>query len=338
MKTCRGTLPALGWCAFLLLTCVGTSRAREVHHYVFFNRERERIAESAFLETKAFEGAQLKYSWRELERGKDGYDFGDIEHDLAFLNSKRKKLFIQVQDISYDMSIIPVPRYLLNDPQYHGGVDKQYSVEGDDDAHATPEGWVARRWDPAVRDRFQRLIAALGKNLDGRIEGINLAETAIDFGNTGRLYPNGFTGEVYCDAVISNMAALKRAFPKSVAMEYANFMVGSKPSEDAQGYLRAVYQRARELKVGMGGPDLLPYKPGQMANSYPLLRECAGRIPTGIAVQEGNHGYKNPKTGKQVTISELIAFATEYLQVQYIFWCTQPFYSGDLVPFLQAKR
>ena len=47
-----------------------------------------------------------------------------------------------------------VPRYLLDDPKYHGGADKQYAIAGDYEAHAKPAGWVARRWDPAVRERF----------------------------------------------------------------------------------------------------------------------------------------------------------------------------------------
>ena len=115
-------------------------------------------------------------------------------------------------------------------------------------------------------------------------------------------------------------------------MQYANFMPGKVT------YLRDLYQRARELQVALGGPDLLPYKPGQMHNSYPLLREFAGRIPTGIAVQDGNYEHRNPKTGSQVTIGELTGFATEYLKVDYIFWCTQePFYSRDLLPFLKAR-
>src|SRR5206468_4628526 len=68
--------------------------------------------------------------------------------------------------------------------------------------------------------------------------------------------------------------------------------------------LRRVYQRARELGVGVGGPDLLPYKPGQMSHSYPLIRECAGKVPTGIAVQDGNYQHKNPKSGQLITIAE----------------------------------
>jgi hypothetical protein len=121
-------------------------------------------------------------------------------------------------------------------------------------------------------------------------------------------------------------------------MQYANFMPGEwLPGKD-WSHLRSVYQRAKELKVGVGGPDLLPYKPGQMNHCYPLIRESAGSVPTGIAVQEGNYRHKNPKTSQPVTISELVGFAAEHLQVDYIFWCTQePFYSEKLMPFLQAQ-
>jgi len=256
-----------------------------------------------------------------------------------FLNSKGKKLFLQLQDASFDPTIVNVPRYLVNDARYHGGADKQYSIKDDDEQGAVPEGWVARRWDPAVQGRFHKLLFALGKEFDGKIEGINLAETAVSFGESGRLFPKGFTPPAYRDAVVSNMTALKRAFPKAVTMQYANFMPGEWLPDKDQGYLRSVYERAKTLKLGVGGPDLLPGRPGQMSHSYPLIREAGSGVPTGIAVQEGNYQHTNPKTGRPNTIPELIAFATEYLEVDYIFWGTQePFYSKELLPFLQAQR
>lgn len=313
--------------------------AEGVRHYVFFNRERERIHEETFLNTTALAGAQLKYTWRELEPGPDVYDFTAIRNDLAFLKSKGKKLFLQLQDVTFDPAYICIPKYLLNDPRFHGGADKQYTIEGEDEAHAIAQGWVARRWGRAVQERFHKLLFALGKEFDGKIEGINLAETAVDFGEKGGLFPKGFTSNGYRDAILANMAALKRAFPKSVTMQYANFMPGEwLPGQD-RGYLRSVYERARELKVGVGGPDLLPYRPGQMNHAYPLIRASQGRIPTGIAVQEGNYGAKNPRTGKQMTIAELIGFAQDYLKVDYLFWCTEePFYSRHLLPFLNKAK
>jgi hypothetical protein len=313
----------------------GSPRSSQIHHYVFFGMDRERIREKTFLDTSRLVGAQLKYTWRELEPKPDTYDFQGIHQDLIFLRTRKKRLFLQLQDTSFAPSLLCVPQYLKDDPRYHGGADKQYAINGDDERNAVPEGWVARRWDPAVQERFYKLLSALGKEFDGQIEGINLPETSVDFGESGRLFPKGFTPVVYRDAILANMAVLKRAFPRSVTMQYANFMPGEWLPEQDRQYLRSIYQGALRLKVGVGGPDLLPYKKGQMDHSYPLLRSMQGRIPTGIAVQDGNYGSVPPKTGRPLTIPELLQFATDYLHVDYIFWCTEePYYSQKLLPFL----
>jgi len=326
----------------LIWLCGISVSAKPVHHYVFFGQDREKIkTDSGFLGTQAFEGAQVAYSWRQLEPQKDQYDFSAIREDLAFLTSKGKKLFVQLQDTTFNESRIPVPRYLLNEPQYNGGADKQYRVKDSDEEHAVVDGWMVRRWDPAVQERLHKLLVALGKEFDGRIEGINFAETSAGFGESGRLFPKGFSFQTYRDAIITNMKALRQAFPKSVVIQYANFMPGewrATPAED-KGYLRAVYKAARELKVGVGGPDLLPYRPAQLKTSYPLIREVAAAVPVGIAVQDGNYEDRDPKTEKPITISALLNFATDDLKVNYIFWCTQePYYSEQLVPFLRRLK
>ena len=196
----------------------------------------------------------------------------------------------------------------------------------------------SRRWDPAVRERFHKLILELGKQFDGKIEGINLPETATSFGSSGRFFPEGFTAEVYRESILANMEVLKRAFPKSVAMVYANFMPGEWLPGTDNGYLASLYQRARQLKVAMGGPDLLPYKRGQMNHSYRFLPQLDGVVPTGIAVQFGNYDFENPKTNRRVTIQELFEFASDSLKVDYIFWSIQePYYSKEVIPFLNGK-
>lgn len=330
-------LAKLACCALLLLLACSsdTAFAKSVRHYVYFNRERERITDASFLRAKAVEGAQLKYVWRELEPEPGRYDFSAIRRDLAYLTAHGKKLFIQLQDVSFDASIVNVPPYLLRDARYNGGADRDYMIEGDAEASARPSGWVARRWDAAVQERFHKLLFALGREFDGRIAGINLPETSVSFGESGRLFPKGFTFERYRDSVIANMKTLKRAFPKSVAMQYANFMPGEwLPGKD-RSYLRSVYKAAGESRVAVGGPDLLPYKRGQMNHSYGLIRELDGQVPTGIAVQSDNYEYENPRTGKPTTISEFVEFATGYLKVDYIFWeFREPFYSRQLMPFL----
>jgi hypothetical protein len=205
------------------------SSAKSIKHYVFFGMDREKLKDAtAFQGLKGFDGAQITYSWRQLEPGKDEYDFSMIREDLAFLSSKEKKLFIQLQDVSFSEKWIHVPRYLLRDPQYGGGADKQYDYKFVDHRETDVKvlGWMARRWDENIRARFKKLLVELGKEFDGKIEGLNLAETAYSIGDTGALFPKGFTFEKYRDGTIDNMQSLREAFPKSVVLIYANFMPG----------------------------------------------------------------------------------------------------------------
>lgn len=323
-------------CCMLMLASSLAANSQRMHHFVFFGMDREKVHSKIFLQSKILEGAQLKYSWKELEPEKDAYEFGEIRKDLEFLKSHGKKLFVQLQDSTFDEKHIFVPKYLQSDPQYHGGADRQYELAGKNEENSAPAGWVARRWDPAVQTRFFRLLQALGKEFDGQIEGINLPETAVEFGETGRHFPKGFTPSKYRDAILTQMKALKSAFPKSATLQYANFMPGEWLPESDRGFLKSVYARAKDLKVGTAGPDMLPWKPGQMKHSYPLIRSNAGLVPTGIAVQEGNYSAKNPKTGMPVTLSELYDFAHDYLKVRYVFWCDEePHFSKGVIPFLE---
>ncbi len=326
-------------CFYMAFLSIRSVFADEIHLYVFFGRDRDGIRQQSFLETKAFEGAQLKYFWRELEPEKDRYDFLEIRKDLAYLTAHKKRLFIQLQDSTFDPVSFAVPAYLRTDPRFHGGVAPQYSLPKEDETHAVIAGWVARRWDSAVQERFHRLLAALGREFDGKIEGINLAETAVDFGESGRLFPSGFTPKGYQGAIIAQMKVLKGAFTRSVVMQYANFMPGEWLPYDDKSYLKSVYQQAAHFGVGVGVPDLLPYRKAQMNHSYPLLQMISEKVPTGVAVQDGNCEEINVKTGKRFTIAELLRFAKEYLRVKYVFWGMQePYYSKHLIPFLNPKE
>jgi hypothetical protein len=223
-----------------------------------------------------------------------------------------------------------VPAYLLSDSTYHGGQASQYGIR--EDGTPVKSGWVARRWDDAVARRFERLLARLAERFDGRIEGINLPETAVDFPERPGLVPEGFSSKVYVSAIKRYMKSLRENFKESVPILYANFM----PSDNKED-LRELYDYAREIKIGMGGPDIKVYKRFQMQNSYPLIRSVSGVVTTGMAVQDGNFGTIISKTGKQVTFTDILNFAEEYLQLDYIFWgIEEPYYSEQVLPYLQG--
>src|SRR4051812_42499239 len=79
-----------------------TAENKSVQNFVFFGRDRERISDENFLSTPKFVGAQLMYAWSELERGEGEYNFSEIQKDLDFLNARGKKLFIQLQDTTFN--------------------------------------------------------------------------------------------------------------------------------------------------------------------------------------------------------------------------------------------
>jgi hypothetical protein len=181
-------------------------------HFVF-GSARVRIRDPEFLATKAIRGT-TKYTWKELELSAIT-GARACSDDCAFLSRNGKKLWIQIQDVSFDKAAIPVPNYLRSDPAFSGGVAEKFESPDDDVAHEHSDGWVVRRWDPAVQDRFGKLLEAIAAKLDGRIEGINLAETAISFGKKREHQPAGFAPDAYAKAVQRTMTAARAVFNKS---------------------------------------------------------------------------------------------------------------------------
>jgi hypothetical protein len=301
--------------------------------FVFFGGERERIHAEEFLACEAIAGAQLKYTWRQLEPERDRYALQALVEDCEFLGKHGKKLWVQVQDVSFGETV-PVPEY-LRDAAFGGGVAAKYESPDDDPAHERPDGFVARRWDPAVQARFAKLLAAMGKELDGRIEGINLAETAIGFGTKPEHQPAGFTPARYAAAVCENLSAARAAFPKSRVIVYANFMPGEWLPWDDLGYLRSVCEHAAKVGVGLGGPDLLPFRKGQQNHCLKFVAARRAGVVAGLAVQDGNLAAIDPQTGKAVTAAELLRYAREQLRLDYVFWGTEePYWSQQVLPLL----
>jgi len=305
-------------------------------NFIYFGLERARIHETSFLSNPGAVGAQLKYTWRELEPERDRYAFDSIRADLAFLEEHGKQLFIQLQDVSFEGRGPNVPDYVLSDPAFHGGVALQYYLEDDDPARPIPEGWLARRWDPAVRARFSRLLEELAASFDGRIAGLNLPETAIGFGRAD-LWPDGYTPDAYYRGIMELLDSAAAAFDRSPVVIYANFMPGEELPDEDRGYLKGVYARAESLGLGVGGPDLLPNRWFQRQHSLPLIAGRSAGTIAAVAVQWGNLEDRNRTTGERVTVDELYRFAKDELRLDFLFWGTQePFYSRDILPYLRS--
>lgn len=301
----------------LLFIGIGNVLAAPPKHYLYTSSgELEQLG--ALLTRPDIEGVQIVYSWKLLENAEGQYDFSAIEEDLARLGKLDKKLFIQIQDRFFTADARNIPLYLQQEPVYHGGL----MAQSDNAGEGMPEGqgWVAMQWQPSVRARFQALLAALAASFDGRIAGMNLPETAIDIDVNDAA--SGFTCEGYFAATLDNIRFARNAFKQSHVVQYVNFF----PCEwnDDQRYMSRLFEFAANNRIGLGGPDIVPYKKAHMNAAYPFLNRYKKRLEqVTMAVQEPTLTYTNPKTGTPFTREEFVTFAEDYLGVDIIFWSTQ---------------
>ena len=260
------------------------------------------------------QGVQVLYIWKNLEPEKGVYDFSMIEHDLATARRHGKQFWLQIQDRSFRPEHRWFPRYLLTDPEYGGGIAPQFDDRGGGEK---PLGWVVRKWDPEVQARYHALIAALAKRFDGRILGFNTEESAAGISKTNP--PEGYSCDAYFEAPKENILFARTAFKRSHVVQYVNFW----PCEwgNDRGYMSGFFAFAAANRIGVGGPDIVPHRPGQMKNSYPFIHAYQGKVPVvAMAIQEPTLDYLNPVTNKPFTRDEFISFAIDYLGVDVIFW------------------
>ncbi|KAG0206696.1 hypothetical protein BGX28_001895 [Mortierella sp. GBA30] len=262
-------------------------------------------------------GAQMIYTWKQLEKSKGVYDFSGIESDLKTLDAVGKKLFVQIQD-RFDVpgnQSKRIPNYLLVEQEYEGGLLMQKNSE----THL-PDGWQTKHWVPAVRKRFQALLYALAQQFDGKIYGLNLPETAFDH--------DGIISTTLCDkyfdAEMENVAYASSVFNKSVVVQYMNFWPCETPTY--QPYMKQAFPYAIEKKFGLGGPDVKPWNAYQLQNSYHYFHQYKGQLShVAMAVQQPDLGLINPRTNKTYTVEDFRTFSEDYLGSDIMFWTSYIF-------------
>jgi hypothetical protein len=300
----------------LLAAMPASAEGREdPHNFVFVGGDRA-AAHAALLARADIDGIQVVYPWRMLEPEPGRYDFSAIEADLATADRLGKHLFAQVQDRFFSPEARHLPDYILEGAAYDGGLAQQYDNPGE--GRPVAQGWAAKQWNQALRTRFQALLRALAERFDGRLYGLNLPETAVDLAGTDE----SFTCDAYFAAALDNMAAARAAFARTQVVQYVNFW----PCEwdNDHRYMERAFAFAAERGIGLGGPDIVPWRRGQMKNSYPFFNRYAGKLPlVALAVQEPTLSYTNPQTGERFTRAEFVEFARDYLAADIVFWSAE---------------
>ena len=291
---------------------VNFSKAQTPQNYIYTSSGDLHDIEK-MITRKDIGGVQIVYNWRSLETAKDIYDFSGIEKDLEYLAKLNRKLFIQLQDRFFEPQARYIPDYILNGKEFTGGLVPQYDNPGEN--KPIGNGWVTQHWNPAVQQRFQKLIEELAKKFDGKIQGINLPETSIDIDM--KRDKTGFSCDKYFQAELDNLRFTRNVFKKSYVLQYVNFFPCE--WENDYNYMSRLFDFADKNNIGLGGPDIVPDKNAQMKNSYPFFNRYKGKLSlVAMAVQEPTLTYKNPKTKKPFTKEEFVEYAEDYLGVNII--------------------
>jgi hypothetical protein len=148
------------------------------------------------------------------------------------------------------------------------------------------------QWNRQGQERYQQLLAALAKQFDGHVMGINLPETAIDIDM--KRDKTGFSCDKYFDATMENLAFARNVFHKTYVVQYVNFWP-CKWNDDHR-YISRMFAFAGQNHISLDGPDIVLWKKGQMKNSYPFFHQYKGKLVLGaMAVQEPTLTYTNPR-------------------------------------------
>lgn len=280
----------------------GSAPVIEKHpgHYISMNRFDDQAAMINAIRP-GVAGLQKRYTWAELEPAFDRYDFSGLRSDLDLLAGQGMRLVVFVEDKSFN-GHYPTPVYLQADytPANRNG------------------GYTALRWHPYVLKRFRQLIAALGDRFDTHpaFEGVALQESSLSLGDDV-LDTYGYTPEVYRDALIDAITAARESLPTSQVFWYMNFL------PRGQNYITDIANRAAELGVAMGGPDVLPDAESLQRLVYPFYPEFAGRMVLFNSMQYDSYRHlrADPNSGmKYWSMLELFQFARDQLYVDYLFW------------------
>lgn len=250
-------------------------------------------------------GVSKPYFWKNLEKTKGVYDFTQIEKDLALMNSKGKKLIVQIMDKSFVPGEVAIPNYLVNSsnpqysPEYRGGHTRNFQG-----------GYTTKKWIPAVNARLQAFYAALGARFNGRVEAVQIQETATSL--RGTLTPADYSAAAYTAGTIANMRALKAAFRNTVVQQMFNGM--PTPENISQ-----VFAAARADGISISTVDTNPLDARQWDRYYKYFLPFSSGLNAPIGAMVVNANFKIG-TINEISAATMANFSINKLGANYIFW------------------
>lgn len=283
-----------------------------------------------------FVGVNAFYSWYNLEPKKQGeYDFSAIDNDIAWINKNfpGKKLIIEIwtRDFSKKTYLPTVPQ----NPNEQDTKIPDYIISGDYDnsqgvAGATynSNGRIAAFWAPPVLARLQALDSALAARYDK-----NPTVEMIKYDEYSPPAPSKDAPQL--EWSLNSMIESWKVFHMSMSKNWQNtnkILMANWPSDTTGNPDKTLIYFLQSIKLGIGGPDILPPKdkdsPGETWGAMLLTGrgdiygniDYRGTIP--VAYEAENPSWS-------INVADIEAYTYNTLQATHVGWVYNPYNIGS---------
>ena len=282
-------------------------------------------------ETPSLRGLQIRYSWAELEQEWGVYDFSSIDQRLTELAALGKRLIILLDTKTYKVSTSPVPDYVKK-KQFEWGAFAFTRYNSN-----TPIGHSISLWNPHVHDRLVALISRLGERYNSHpyFEGIGLTETSM--GHSINVLSSVQVDEYYKNLLSLNQH-MRQHFPNTMTFQITNY-----PRQILEQFTNTL----TEMGAALAAPDVFIEDPGLNMKEkpytpdgvYAYFQKLSGIVPLAPAVMFKNYtNTRQDETGYDPTVWELLHFARNNLNANYIFWTRAPEHYEEVLQVLSWRE
>lgn len=275
----------------------------------------------------ALAGIQIRFNWGDLEKGKGEYIFKDIDEHLLRLSttgSKKKRFFMIIETRQFDPDLVGsrlVPCYLINECPGYEAVYEGGRYAWKRTSSGPIKGYGIRFWVPAVRDRFIKLLEALGAryNSHSHFEGIGIGETSMGIPIASTNFSD-LDEDNYYEAHVKIHQAMRNIFPNTITTQFANSPRVRLP------YLIGQFEA---MGTALGGPDVYieeaqylhegtaTTRPG-IYTYYPKL---SGKVALTPSIMSNNYLHtQTTSTSRKPSVTELLNFSRDKLKATHLFW------------------
>ena len=180
-------------------------------------------------------------------------------------------------------------------------------------------------WNSAVEDRMSALVRALARRFNSHpyFEGFGFTETAM--GQPTKALSVS-TKETYYRNLLNLNKLTKASFPNTMTFQYTNY-----PRDILESYTNTF----KNIGTALAGPDVFLNDSGLNQGLYTYFPKLSGTIPVAIQVEE--HSYKCTNfscSGGKPEMRELLNFARDRLDVNYMFWVRAPEFYREVLELL----